>query len=87
MALTIRNPKAEKLARELSSRTGEPLDLAVETALRERLDRTPSAPQAPMGEDAMAVIRKFQHRLKAMPVHDHRPPNELLGYDERGLWE
>ena len=39
MALTIEHPAIEDLARELARRTGESLDEAVATAIRERLER------------------------------------------------
>jgi len=39
MALIIKSDEADRLARELASETGERLTEAVETALRERLDR------------------------------------------------
>ena len=39
MALSIKSDEADRLARELAAETGETLTEAVETALRERLDR------------------------------------------------
>ncbi|MDQ4043975.1 MAG: type II toxin-antitoxin system VapB family antitoxin, partial [Chloroflexota bacterium] len=39
MALSIKNPEAERLARELARTTGESLTQAVTAALRERLVR------------------------------------------------
>ncbi len=39
MALSIKGGEADRLARELAAATGETLTEAVETALRERLDR------------------------------------------------
>jgi hypothetical protein len=39
MALSIENPEAEKLARELARRTGESITEAVVNSLRERLRR------------------------------------------------
>ena len=39
MALSIKSDEADRLARELAAETGETLTDAVETALRERLDR------------------------------------------------
>jgi antitoxin VapB len=39
MALTIDNPEVEELARELASQTGESIEEAVATAIREWLNR------------------------------------------------
>ena len=39
MALSIKSDEADRLARELAAETGETLTEAVETALKERLDR------------------------------------------------
>lgn len=39
MALSINDPEADRLARELAARTGETLTQAIEVALRERLAR------------------------------------------------
>ena len=39
MALKIEQPEVEELARELAKRTGESVDDAVATAIRERLER------------------------------------------------
>ena len=39
MALSIKNPEAERLARRLAERTGETITDAVLKALRERLQR------------------------------------------------
>ena len=39
MALSIKSDEADRLARELAAETGETLTEAVETALRERLER------------------------------------------------
>ena len=39
MAINIKNPAAERAARELAEATGETLTSAVETALLERLER------------------------------------------------
>ncbi len=39
MALNIKHPEADRLARELAARTGETITQAVLNALRERLKR------------------------------------------------
>ena len=82
MALSIKHPEADRLARELAQRTGESLTDAVLNALRERLRRETGRRQAPRVADELRAIRK---RCSALPVLDSRSADEILGYDERGL--
>jgi antitoxin VapB len=82
MALSIKHPEADRLARELAARTGESLTDAVVVALRERLARqTGRARVVPLREE-LAAIRK---RCAALPVLDERTDDEIIGYDEHGL--
>lgn len=82
MALSIKHPEADQLARELAARTGETLTEAVVVALRERLARETGRAHATPLRDELAAIRR---RCAALPVIDNRPSDEVLGYDERGL--
>lgn len=82
MALSIKDPEADRLARELAARTGETLTEAVVVALRERLARHAGRTRpVPLHEDLAAIRR----RCAALPVIDSRSAEEILGYDERGL--
>lgn len=83
MALNINHAEAERLARELSAATGEPLTEAVVNALRERLERRQKRRPVPL--NAKQVQREARQRLLRLPVRDARPADEILGYDERGL--
>lgn len=82
MALSIKDPEADRLARELSARTGETLTEVVVVALRERLARETGRTQGITLEAELAEIR---HRCAALPIRDTRPADEILGYDDRGL--
>ena len=82
MALSIKHPEADRLARELAERTGETLTEAVVVALRERLARETGRTQPIALRDELAAIRR---RCAALPVRDNRPAEEILGYDELGL--
>ncbi|HEX4955514.1 MAG TPA: type II toxin-antitoxin system VapB family antitoxin [Thermoanaerobaculia bacterium] len=82
MALSIKHPEADLLARELAAVTGESLTDAVLNALKERLRRLRGRPTAPRLQDELAAIRK---RCAALPVLDSRSADEILGYDEHGL--
>lgn len=82
MALSIKDPETERMARALAERTGETITVATRRALEERLRRVNSdARKAALLED-MAASRR---RWSALPVLDHRSADEILGYDENGL--
>jgi antitoxin VapB len=83
MALSIKNPEAERLARELSRVTGESLTEAITAALRDRLVREQG--RDPDTERWLAGIREIQHEVARLPVFDDRTPDEIIGYDEHGL--
>jgi len=82
IALTIKHPEAELLARELAACTGETLTDAVLTALRERLTREQGRVRKPELADE---LRAISDRCAALPDLDTRTPEEILGYDERGI--
>lgn len=82
MALSIKDPEADRLARELAARTGETLTEVVVVALRERLARVTGRSRVASLRDELATIRA---RCAALPVLDTRTDNEILGYDDRGL--
>ncbi len=82
MALSIKDPEADRLARELAARTGETLTQAIVVALRERLARETGRSRAvPLSEDLAAIRR----RCAALPVLDDRCADEILAYDPTGL--
>jgi antitoxin VapB len=82
MALSIKNPEADRLARELARRTGESLTDAVVNSLRERLRRESGRARAPSLRDEIRAIRE---RCSRLPVLDPRSPEEILGYGDDGL--
>jgi antitoxin VapB len=82
MALSIKNPEAERLARLVAKETGESLTGAIDQALRERLARLKRKQRAP---DLIEQLHEIARRVKALPVLDDRTPDEILGYDENGL--
>ena len=82
MALSIKHPEADRLARELAERTGESLTDAIINALRERLRREQGRVRGPRLRDDIQAIR---HRCAALPRKDLRSADEILGYDEHGL--
>lgn len=82
MALSIKDPEADRLARELAARTGETLTEAIVVALRERLARETGRSRAiPLGEE-LATIRR---RCASLPMLDTQSPDVIVGYDKHGL--
>jgi len=82
MALSLKDPEADRLAREVAARTGETLTAAVVVALRERLARLRGRPRRrPLRDE----LREIGERCAGLPTIDDRPAQEILGYDERGL--
>lgn len=82
MALSIKDPETERLARLLAERTGETVTIATKRALEQRLRRTGAdARKAALLEDLAASRR----RGSAMPVLDNCTADDIIGYDENGL--
>jgi len=82
MALSIKHPEADRLARELAAKTGENLTEAVMNALRERLARQQGRKRVLRLRDE---LRAISERCQTLPVLDARTPEQILGYDDRGL--
>jgi antitoxin VapB len=81
MALNIKDPEADQLARRLATLTGESITVAVKTAVRERIEREERARGKASVEELMAIARQ----IAEAPILDDRTDEEILGYDERGL--
>lgn len=83
MGISIKNDRAEKLARQVAAEAGESLTDAVIHSLEERLERLKGRRSAPdLAETLMAISR----RCGALPDLDIRTPEEILGYDEKGAF-
>jgi antitoxin VapB len=84
--LNIKNTEAHEYAKELSELTGKSITEVVTEALKEALERERGA-----GEDSCArLVRELDEIAdfcSSLPVLDDRSPEEILGYDERGVPE
>lgn len=81
--LNIKNADAYRLAREISSLTGEKMTQAVIVALRDRLERIRAAQRAEKAarlDDVLALA----DRCARLPEQDARAPDVIL-YDADGL--
>ncbi|MFQ5773577.1 MAG: type II toxin-antitoxin system VapB family antitoxin [Kiloniellaceae bacterium] len=86
MSLNIKSAEADRLARELSRLTGETITDAVTRALEERLERRQREGDAAKRAARAAAIDAICRRAAGLPVLDTRSSDEILGYDERGVW-
>ena len=82
MALSIRNPKAEKLAREVAAESGETITQAITNALEERLERLRGRSTT---TDFLEEILKISKRCSVIPDQDPRSAEEILSYDSIGV--
>lgn len=81
MGISIKNDRAEKLARKVAAETGESLTDAIIHSLEERLERLKGRRSAPdLAETLMAIGRRCSTLL---PDLDPRDADEILGYDEK----
>jgi len=82
MALNIKDPTADRLARELATLTGESITVAVGIALKDRLERlSGSVPSKKRVEE----MTRIANEAAALPILDARTEDEILGYGEDGL--
>jgi antitoxin VapB len=82
MALSIRNQKAEKLARELAAESGQTITQAIIQALEETSERRRGRAAA---SDLKEEILKISKRCSAIPDQDQHSVDEILGYDFIGV--
>jgi antitoxin VapB len=85
MALSLEDPETDRLARKIAKLTGETLTEAVRNALidrlaRERLRRGRPAQRLAEALDALA------RECAALPDLDTRSADEILDYDQNGIW-
>ena len=84
MALSLKDRETDRLAREVAALTGETLPDAVRNALAERLQRERLRRGMPMRlADRLMEIGRH---CAALPDYDTRRPDEIVGYDETGMW-
>ena len=83
MALSIKAPEADRLARDLAALTGESMTVAVIISMRARLQREERKRQSKQQliDDLMAIA----HHCASLPVLDDRTEDEIMGWDENGL--
>jgi antitoxin VapB len=82
VALNIKHPEADRLARDLARRRRQSITEAVVHALRAELAREVQRVHTPgMADDLLAIGARYT----ALPTYDERLEDEILGYDEHGI--
>ncbi len=87
MALNIKNPETEKLAREVARRCGTGITTAVTDALREKLERERKKLRPDDIDARLRRIDAIVTHYNSLPVLDDRSDDEIIGYNERGHFD
>lgn len=82
MALNIKDPATDELARRLAAVTGESITVAVRVAMEERLERIDRERRR---RGRRPSLQRYIERARARGVLDERPAEEIVGYDAQGL--
>jgi antitoxin VapB len=80
VALNIKDPETDRLARELADRLGTSITEALKVALKERLARS-----APRVDAVYADLVAIGERGRLRAIKDDRTAEQIIGYDEHGL--
>lgn len=87
MALNIKSDETDHLARQLAKLTGENLTQAVTIALRERLERETRVRRLTPKSTLQKEVREIRERARQIRRKSDVSTDELLDYDEDGLWK
>jgi antitoxin VapB len=87
MALNIKNPETERLARELARRRKQGLTEVITDVLRKEVERERRKPSRHDYDAFKRGIDEIVERVSRLPVLDDRTDDEILGYNEQGLFD
>ncbi|TAN23044.1 MAG: PSK operon transcription factor [Acidobacteria bacterium] len=85
-ALNIKDAEVRALAQQLAEVTHQTMTEAVKTALREKLE-SERARDEKHRQRILRRVHELQREIAALPVLDTRSEDEILGYDENGLFK
>ncbi len=80
MAINIKDPETDRLARELAERMGTSITEAIKVAVQERLGRT-----KPRVDLIYTDLIAIGERGRARPMLNDLTDDEIVGYDEHGI--
>jgi antitoxin VapB len=84
MALSLKDKETDRLAREIAALTGETLTDTIRKALVERLARERLRRGQP--SDLADQLKALGKQCAALPDYDTHSQDEIVGYDETGMW-
>jgi antitoxin VapB len=84
MALSLKDEETDRLAREVAALTGETQMHTIRTVLSERLER--ERLRRGLTDDLATRLREIGQQFASLPDYDTRSPDEVVGYDETGMW-
>lgn len=87
MALNIKNRETEELARKLARRRKQGITAVVTDALRQALARDERRPRRQSSEEFHRAIQEIVDHFNSLPVLDDRSPDEIIGYNENGVFD
>ncbi len=74
----------DELAHAVAALTGETVTEAIQNALAERLARAQQ--NRVQARDLLTKMREIADHFAALPDFDTRSADEIIGYDENGMW-
>lgn len=84
MPLSIKDRETDRLIRELAALTGETMTVAVRVAVARRLES--ERVQRGRAKGLAERLDALAKACAAAPDYDTRSPDEIVGYDENGMW-
>ena len=87
MALNIKNPETERLARELARRRKQGITEVITEMLRREVERERRKPSRPDDDAFKRGIDEIVARVRRLPVLFDRTDDEILGCNEQGLFD
>ena len=84
MPLNIKNEEAHEYAKKLADLTGKSITEVVTAVLKTELHKQEDKQKA-RGNRLIEDLDAIALRCASYHVIDHRTPDEILGYDDRGL--
>jgi len=83
MTLSIKDPRADRMARELAKQTGQSITEVIVEALSMRLALEER--RRAVNAHLLQEIEEIAIYCASLPIGDNRSDDEILGYDNQGI--
>ena len=85
MAISIRNPRVEELAREIGEIENRSMTEVIIEALEEKKEKM----KQPSAEERLRLkkLKAIADDMAKLPILNDRSVDEILGYNEIGAWD